>query len=184
MLAKRLRPTPPSSASPCPRGAWTLSQLDMDAVKYYKRLHGPAGQLLGRPPEDIKNTYDRIGIPEAERRRRPGGVGVGPLRVRGYVHHQIRGDLEEQGAISVIPTPPCARFPCSSRILGPWSPPATTKSRPNTAVWSGGSSTYVPKGVHAERSRSRPTSASTRRTWASSECTLIIADRSGARKRI
>ena len=76
-----------------------LSQLDMDAVKYYVRSTDRPANSWDDLPEDIKNTYDRIGIPEAERERLVAGVAA--QYESEVVYHQIRGDLEEQGVIFV-----------------------------------------------------------------------------------
>jgi len=86
MLAKRLKAYSTFERKPMPTWGVDLSQLDM--ANSWDDL-----------PEDIKNTYDRIGIPEAERERLVAGVAA--QYESEVVYHQIRGDLEEQGVIFV-----------------------------------------------------------------------------------
>ena len=101
-------------------------------------------------PEDIKNTYDRIGIPEAERERLVAGVAA--QYESEVVYHQIRGDLEEQGVIFVDTDTAVREYPeLVKEYFGTVVPAGDNKfAALNTAVWSGGSFIYVPKGVHVE----------------------------------
>jgi len=69
MLAKRLKAYSTFERKPMPTWGVDLSQLDMDAVKYYVRSTDRPANSWDDLPEDIKNTYDRIGIPEAQRAR-------------------------------------------------------------------------------------------------------------------
>ena len=127
-----------------------LSPLDMDAVKYYVRSTDRPASSWDDLPEDIKNTYDRIGIPEAERERLVSGVAA--QYESEVVYHQIRGDLEEQGVIFVDTDTAVREYPeLVKEYFGTVVPAGDNKfAALNTAVWSGGSFIYVPKGVHVE----------------------------------
>ena len=150
MLAKRLKAYSTFERKPMPTWGVDLSQLDMDAVKYYVRSTDRPANSWDDLPEDIKNTYDRIGIPEAERERLVAGVAA--QYESEVVYHQIRGDLEEQGVIFVDTDPAVREYPeLVKEYFGTVVPAGDNKfAALNTAVWSGGSFIYVPKGVHVE----------------------------------
>ncbi len=101
-------------------------------------------------PEDIKNTYDRLGIPEAEKQRLVAGVAA--QYESEVVYHQIREDLEEQGVIFLDTDTALKEHPeLFKEYFGTVIPVGDNKfAALNTAVWSGGSFIYVPKGVHVE----------------------------------
>ena len=150
MLAKRLKAYSTFERKPMPTWGVDLSQLDMDAVKYYVRSTDRPANSWDDLPEDIKNTYDRIGIPEAERERLVAGVAA--QYESEVVYHQIRGDLEEQGVIFVDTDTAVREYPeLVQECFGTVVPAGDNKfAALNTAVWSGGSFIYVPKGVHVE----------------------------------
>ena len=150
MLAKRLKAYSTFERKPMPTWGVDLSQLDMDAVKYYVRSTDRPANSWDDLPEDIKNTYDRIGIPEAERERLVAGVAA--QYESEVVYHQIRGDLEEQGVIFVDTDTAVREYPeLVQEYFGTVVPAGDNKfAALNTAVWSGGSFIYVPKGVHVE----------------------------------
>ena len=101
-------------------------------------------------PEDIKNTYDKLGIPEAEKQRLVAGVAA--QYESEVVYHQIREDLESQGVIFVDTDTGLREYPeLFEEYFGSVIPAGDNKfSALNTAVWSGGSFIYVPKGVHVD----------------------------------
>ena len=101
-------------------------------------------------PDDIKNTYDKLGIPEAEKQRLVSGVAA--QYESEVVYHKIREDLEEQGVLFWTPTRRSASTRSSSgEYFGSVIPAGDNKfAALNTAVWSGGSFIYVPKGVKVE----------------------------------
>ena len=101
-------------------------------------------------PTDIKNTYDRLGIPEAEKQRLVAGVAA--QYESEVVYHQIREDLEEQGVIFLDTDTGLREYPeLFQEYFGSVIPVGDNKfASLNTAVWSGGSFIYVPKGVHVE----------------------------------
>ena len=135
-----------------PMPAWgaELDEIDFDNIKYFVRSTERQAQTWDDLPEDIKNTYDRIGIPEAERERLVSGVAA--QYESEVVYHQIRGDLEQQGVIFLDTDTALKERPELVReYFGTVIPAGDNKfAALNTAVWSGGSFIYVPKGVHVE----------------------------------
>src|SRR4029079_9953794 len=96
------------------------------------------------------NTYDRLGIPEAEKQRLVAGVAA--QYESEVVYHAIREDLEEQGVLCLDAGTALREHPEMFReYFGTVIPPGDNKfASLNTAVWSGGSFIYVPKGVQVE----------------------------------
>ena len=150
MLAKRLKAYEIFERKPMPTWGIDLSPLDMDAVKYYVRSTDRPASSWDDLPEDIKNTYDRIGIPEAERERLVSGVAA--QYESEVVYEQIREDLTEQGVIFLDTDTALREQPELVReYFGSIIPAGDNKfAALNTAVWSGGSFIYVPPGVHVE----------------------------------
>jgi len=150
MLARRLKAYEIFERKPMPAWGVDLTQLDMDAVKYYVRSTDRPANSWDDLPGDIKATYDRIGIPEAERERLVSGVAA--QYESEVVYHQIRGDLEEQGVVFLDTDTALKEQPELMReYFGTVIPAGDNKfAALNTAVWSGGSFIYVPKGVHVE----------------------------------
>ena len=150
MLAKRLKAYEIFERKPMPTWGIDLSPLDMDAVKYYVRSTDRPASSWDDLPEDIKSTYDRIGIPEAERERLVSGVAA--QYESEVVYEQIREDLTEQGVIFVDTDTAVREYPELVReYFGSIIPAGDNKfAALNTAVWSGGSFIYVPPGVHVE----------------------------------
>jgi len=150
MLAKRLKAYEIFMRKPMPTWGIDLSDLDMDAVKYFVRSTDRPAASWDDLPEDIKNTYDRIGIPEAERERLVSGVAA--QYESEVVYEQIREDLTEQGVIFLDTDTALREQPELVReYFGSIIPAGDNKfAALNTAVWSGGSFIYVPPGVHVE----------------------------------
>ena len=150
MLAKRLKAYEIFMRKPMPTWGIDLSDLDMDAVKYFVRSTDRPATSWDDLPEDIRNTYDRIGIPEAERERLVSGVAA--QYESEVVYEQIREDLTEQGVIFLDTDTALREQPELVReYFGSIIPAGDNKfAALNTAVWSGGSFIYVPPGVHVE----------------------------------
>ncbi|GMA92593.1 hypothetical protein GCM10025869_31220 [Homoserinibacter gongjuensis] len=167
MLNTRLKALKIFGMKPMPTWGADLSEIDFDNIKYFVRSTEKQATSWEELPEDIKNTYERIGIPEAERQRLVAGVAA--QYESEVVYHQIREDLEAQGVLFLDTDTALKEHPeIFKEYFGTVIPSGDNKfAALNTAVWSGGSFVYVPKGC-TSRSRSRPTSASTRRTWGSS----------------
>ena len=150
MLERRLKAYEIFARNPMPTWGIDLSQLDMDQVKYYVRSTERPTNSWDDLPEDIKNTYDRLGIPQAEHERLVAGVAA--QYESEVVYNQIRGDLEEQGVIFVDTDTALKKYPeLFKEYFGTVVPAGDNKfAALNTAVWSGGSFIYVPPGVHVE----------------------------------
>ena len=101
-------------------------------------------------PEDIKNTYDKLGIPEAEKQRLVAGVAA--QYESEVVYHKIRDDLEEKGVVFLDTDTGLKEHPeVFEEYFGSVIPVGDNKfAALNTSVWSGGSFIYVPKGVHVD----------------------------------
>ncbi len=135
---------------PMPTWGADLTTINFDNIKYFVRSTEKQAQSWEDLPEDIKNTYDRLGIPEAEKQRLVAGVAA--QYESEVVYHQIREDLEEQGVIFVdTDTALKEHEELFKEYFGTVIPVGDNKfAALNTAVWSGGSFIYVPKGVHVD----------------------------------
>ncbi len=126
-----------------------LSTLNFDEIYYYVRPTEKQRHSWDEVPEYIKNTFDRLGIPEAERKFL---AGVGAQYESEVVYHKIRSDLEKEGVI-FLDTDTAVREHSDivKQYFGTVVPPEDNKfAALNSAVWSGGSFIYVPEGVHVE----------------------------------
>lgn len=151
-----------------------LGEIDFDSICYYLRSSEATEKDWDDVPEEIRNTFDRLGIPEAEQKWLS---GVTAQYESEAVYHSIREDLEKQGVIFLDMDSGLKEYP---DLVKEWFcsvvPLTDNKfSALNTAVWSGGSFIYVPKGVHVEM----PVQAYFRinaKNMGQFERTLIIAD--------
>jgi Fe-S cluster assembly protein SufB len=123
-----------------------LSGIDFDNIKYFVRSTEKQATTWDELPEDIKNTYDRLGIPEAEKQRLVAGVAA--QYESEVVYHKIREDLEEQGVLFLDTDTALREHEDLFReYFGSVIPVGDNKfAALNTAVWSGGSFIYVPQG--------------------------------------
>jgi Fe-S cluster assembly protein SufB len=150
MLRTRLRGLRLFGKKPMPTWGSDLSGIDFDTIKYFVRSTEKQAASWDELPDDIRNTYDRLGIPEAEKQRLIAGVAA--QYESEVVYHQIREDLEAQGVIFLdTDTGLREHEELFKEYFGSVIPPGDNKfAALNTAVWSGGSFIYVPKGVHVE----------------------------------
>ncbi len=150
MLNTRLKALEIFDKKPMPTWGADLSTIDFDNIKYFVRSTEKQAQTWEDLPQDIKDTYDKLGIPEAEKQRLVAGVAA--QYESEVVYHQIREDLEEQGVIFLDTDTALKEHPeIFHEYFGSVIPAGDNKfSALNTAVWSGGSFIYVPKGVHVE----------------------------------
>ena len=150
MLDKRLKALKIFDKKPMPKWGSDLSGIDFDNIKYFVRSTEKQATSWEDLPEDIKNTYDKLGIPEAEKQRLVAGVAA--QYESEVVYHQIREDLESQGVIFMDTDTALKEHPeFFEEYFGSVIPSGDNKfSALNTAVWSGGSFIYVPKGVHVD----------------------------------
>ncbi|MCC2314639.1 Fe-S cluster assembly protein SufB [Cellulomonas xiejunii] len=150
MLKTRLKSLRLFDKKPMPWWGADLSGIDFDNIKYFVRSTEKQATSWEDLPEDIKNTYDRLGIPEAEKQRLVAGVAA--QYESEVVYHQIQESLEEQGVIFLDTDTALREHPeIFEQYFGSVIPPGDNKfAALNTAVWSGGSFVYVPPGVHVE----------------------------------
>ncbi|MFQ6172520.1 Fe-S cluster assembly protein SufB [Oryzobacter sp. R7] len=135
---------------PMPSWGSDLSGIDFQNIKYFVKSTEKQAASWEDLPEDIKNTYDRLGIPEAEKQRLVAGVAA--QYESEVVYHQIREDLEEKGVIFVDTDTGLREHEDLFReYFASVIPAGDNKfAALNTAVWSGGSFIYVPPGVHVD----------------------------------
>ena len=150
MLEKRLKALKIFDKKPMPTWGSDLSGIDFDNIKYFVRSTEKQATSWEDLPEDIKNTYDKLGIPEAEKQRLVAGVAA--QYESEVVYHQIREDLESQGVIFMDTDTALKEHPeYFEEYFGSVIPSGDNKfSALNTAVWSGGSFIYVPPGVQVD----------------------------------
>jgi Fe-S cluster assembly protein SufB len=150
MLKLRLKALRLFDRKPMPSWGSDLSGIDFDTIKYFVRSTEKQAASWDDLPEDIKNTYDRLGIPEAEKQRLIAGVAA--QYESEVVYHQINEELERQGVIFVDTDTGLREYPeLFQEYFSTVIPVGDNKfASLNTAVWSGGSFIYVPKGVHVE----------------------------------
>ncbi|MCH1883153.1 Fe-S cluster assembly protein SufB [Agrococcus sp. ARC_14] len=150
MLERRLKGLQLFERKPMPTWGADISGIDFDNIKYFVRSTERQAQTWEDLPEDIRNTYDRLGIPEAEKKRLVSGVAA--QYESEVVFHSIQKDLEEQGVIFMDTDTALKEHPeFFEEYFGTIIPSGDNKfAALNTAVWSGGSFVYVPKGVHVE----------------------------------
>lgn len=150
MLETRLKGLKLFERKPMPTWGSDLSGIDFDNIKYFVRSTEAQAQSWEDLPEDIKNTYDRLGIPEAEKQRLVAGVAA--QYESEVVYHAIRDDLEAQGVIFLDTDTGLKEHPeLFKEHFASVIPVGDNKfAALNTAVWSGGSFIYVPKGVHVD----------------------------------
>jgi Fe-S cluster assembly protein SufB len=150
MLRTRLKALRLFDKKPMPSWGSDLTGIDFDNIKYFVRSTEKQATSWDELPADIKNTYDRLGIPEAEKQRLVAGVAA--QYESEVVYHQIREDLEEKGVIFVDTDTGLREHEDLFReYFGSVIPPGDNKfASLNTAVWSGGSFIYVPPGVHVD----------------------------------
>jgi Fe-S cluster assembly protein SufB len=150
MLDLRLKGLKLFQRKPLPTWGSDLSGIDFDNIKYFVRSTEKQAASWDELPADIRNTYDKLGIPEAEKQRLIAGVAA--QYESEVVYHKIRDDLEQQGVIFLDTDTGLREHP---ELFGEYFasviPAGDNKfAALNTAVWSGGSFIYVPKGVHVE----------------------------------
>ncbi|MFO7172119.1 MAG: Fe-S cluster assembly protein SufB, partial [Bacillota bacterium] len=136
-------------SKPLPTWGADLSQINFNDIYYYVKPTEKNARSWDEVPEEIKRTFDRLGIPEAERKFL---AGVSAQYESEVVYHNIRKDLEEKGVIFMDMDSAVREHPDLVRqYFGTVVPPTDNKfAALNSAVWSGGSFIYVPPGVHVE----------------------------------
>jgi len=151
MLNSRLRALDIFNKKPMPRwgNSELLDAIDFANIHYYVRATEKQGRSWEEVPEGIKKTFDRLGIPEAERKFLAGVTAQYESEV---VYHSIREDLSKLGVVFLDMDSGLREYgDIVKQYFGTIIPAADNKfSALNTAVWSGGSFVYVPKGVKVD----------------------------------
>jgi len=149
MLEFRLKAYDHFIRRPMPNWGGDLSGINFDDIFYYIRPSEKQGKTWDEVPEYIKNTFERLGIPEAERKFL---AGVGAQYESEVIYHSLREDLQAQGVIFLDMDAGVREYPeLVKQYFGTVIPANDNKfAALNSAVWSGGSFIYVPEGVRVE----------------------------------
>ena len=150
MLEFRLKALETYEKTPLPTWGPDISELNMDDIVTYVQPNAKMTGNWKEVPEDIKNTFDRLGIPEAEQKQSLAGVGA--QYDSEVVYHSIQDDLVKQGVIYTdMETALWEQGDVVREYFMKLVPPKDHKfAALHGAVWSGGSFVYVPEGVHVE----------------------------------
>jgi Fe-S cluster assembly protein SufB len=150
MLKNRLKALSIFAKKPMPTWGADLSELDFSEIKYFVQSTEKQAQKWEDLPADILKTYERLGIPEAERSRLVAGVTAQYESTT--VFHSIEAELERQGVIFTDTDTALREYPeLVKEYFGTVIPAGDNKfAALNTAAWSGGSFVYVPPNVHVE----------------------------------
>ena len=146
MLQFRLRAYEHFLSRPMPQWGGNLNDIDLDKIVYYRKPSEREEKSWDDVPEKIKQTFERLGIPEAERKFLS---GVGAQYDSEVVYHSVREELTKIGVVFMGTDQALKEYPeIFRRHFGTVVPPEDNKfAALNSAVWSGGSFVYVPKGV-------------------------------------
>jgi len=147
MLEKRLIGYRQFLSKPTPQ--WTtgnLNEIDYNDIYYYLKPTDKKGNSWESVPDEIKQTFDKLGIPEAERKFFAGAEAQYDSEV---VYSHIREDLAKDGVVFISTDEAVHKYPeLLKKYFGTVIPPTDNKfAALNTAVWSGGSFIFIPKGV-------------------------------------
>jgi Fe-S cluster assembly protein SufB len=134
---------------PMPTWGADLSGINFDDIYYYIKPVQEQGKTWDDIPAEIKDTFDRLGIPQAERQYL---AGVTAQYESEAVYHKVREDLEKLGVIFTDMDTALREYPdLVKEYFGTVIPPSDNKfASLNSAVWSGGSFVYVPENVRVE----------------------------------
>jgi Fe-S cluster assembly protein SufB len=149
MLDFRLRSYEIFMKKPMPTWGGDLSRIDFQNIYYYARASEKVEKNWDDVPDNVKKTFDKLGIPEAEKKFL---AGVGAQYESEVVYHSLREDLAKQGVLFLDTDAALKEHPeLFKKYFGKIIPPEDNKfAALNSAVWSGGSFIYVPPGVHID----------------------------------
>jgi len=149
MLNFRLRSYDIFMKKPMPQWGGDLNKIDFQNIYYYAKASEKTEKNWDDVPEDVKNTFDKLGIPEAEKKFL---AGVGAQYESEVVYHNLRKDLADQGVLFLDTDSALKEQPeIFKKYFGKIIPPEDNKfSALNSAVWSGGSFIYIPPGVKVD----------------------------------
>lgn len=146
MLDYRLKALEHFYERPMPQWGGDLTELDFDEIVYYVKPSEKQGRTWDEVPAEIKETFDKLGIPEAEQKYL---AGVSAQYESEVVYHSLKEDLQELGIVfKDTDTALKENEDLFKEYFGKVIPYSDNKfAALNSAVWSGGSFIYVPKGV-------------------------------------
>lgn len=146
MLDFRLKALDIFNRKPTPTWGGDLSHIKYDDIYYYLKPTDKAEKSWDDVPEEMKNTFDRLGIPEAEKKFL---AGVKAQYDSEVIYDSLREELAEEGVIFLSTDDALKRYPeFFKEYFGKVIPPNDNKfAALNSAVWSGGSFVYIPKGA-------------------------------------
>jgi len=149
MLDFRLRSYEIFMKKPMPTWGGDLSVIDFQNIYYYAKATDKTEKSWDDVPADVKATFDKLGIPEAEKKFL---AGVGAQYESEVVYHNLREDLEKQGVLFLDTDSALKEQPeIFKKYFGKIIPPEDNKfAALNSAVWSGGSFIYIPPGVSVD----------------------------------
>lgn len=149
MLDYRLRCLELFYKLPMPKWGPDLSGINFNDVIYYQKLSGQPSRSWDDVPDDIKKTFERLGIPNAERQFLSGAVAQYESEV---VYHNMKEEFEKLGIIFTDTDSALKEYPdLFKQYFAKLVPPTDNKlAALNSAVWSGGTFIYVPKGVKVD----------------------------------
>jgi Fe-S cluster assembly protein SufB len=149
MRERRLKALEYFRARPLPQWGGNLNEIDFENMYYYIRPTEKQATSWEDLPADIKNTWDRLGIPEAEKKYL---AGVGAQYESEVVYHKLKQELEDQGVLFLdMDSGLREHEELVKQYFGTIIPANDNKfAALNSAVWSGGSFIYVPPGVTVE----------------------------------
>ena len=149
MLDFRLRSYDIFMKKPMPTWGGDLSKINFQNIYYYAKASDKTEKSWDDVPENIKNTFDKLGIPEAEKKFL---AGVGAQYESEVVYHSLREDLEKQGVLFLDTDTALKEQPeIFKKYFAKIIPPEDNKfAALNSAVWSGGSFIYIPPGVKVD----------------------------------
>lgn len=149
MLDFRLRSFEIFMEKPMPTWGGDLGVIDFQNIYYYAKASDKVEKSWDDVPENVKNTFDKLGIPEAEKKFL---AGVGAQYESEVVYHSLREDLAKQGVLFLDTDAALKEHPeIFKKYFGKIIPPEDNKfAALNSAVWSGGSFIYVPPGVSVD----------------------------------
>jgi len=149
MLDFRLRSYEIFMKKPMPNWGGSLNQIDFNNIYYYAKASEKTEKDWDNVPAEVKATFDKLGIPEAEKKFL---AGVGAQYESEVVYHSLREDLAKKGVLFLDTDTALKEHPeVFKKYFGKIIPPEDNKfAALNSAVWSGGSFIYVPKGVKVD----------------------------------
>ncbi len=149
MLDYRLKALEIFEKKPLPTWGGNVAEIDFQDIYYYVKPTSEEAKSWDDVPEDMKRTFDKLGIPEAEQKFL---AGVGAQYDSEVVYHKIKESLEKQGVIFLSADHGLKEHPeLFKQYFGTIIPSSDNKfAALNSAVWSGGSFIYVPKGVKVD----------------------------------